>query len=148
MKKNIIKFLRNSFITMVGVSVVVFIGLAMIMTWKTRDSIKDVGSIYMEELNLQLQQKFSTVINIRMIQLDGIIQRTESITDREQCMEQLRRNLETTDFISLGFYSEDTGLTIFGGEPVELLGTKDFAQSLEQDGKWLPRAWSRAMKRC
>lgn len=135
MKKNIIKFLRNSFITMVGVSVVVFIGLAMIMTWKTRDSIKDVGSIYMEELNLQLQQKFSTVINIRMIQLDGIIQRTESITDREQCMEQLRRNLETTDFISLGFYSEDTGLTIFGGEPVELLGTKDFAQSLEQDGK-------------
>ncbi len=135
MKKNIIKFLRNSFITMVGVSVVVFIGLAMIMTWKTRDSIKDVGSIYMEELNLQLQQKFSTVINIRVIQLDGIIQRTESITDREQCMEQLRRNLETTDFISLGFYSEDTGLTIFGGEPVELLGTKDFAQSLEQDGK-------------
>ncbi len=137
MRKNIIKFLRNSFISMAGISVAVFVGLAMIMTWKTRDSIKDVSSIYMEELNVQLQQKFSTVVNLRLTQIEGIVMRTIALTDEKERMEQLKNNMDTTDFIGLGFYSKETGVIIFDGEPVELIEDEDFSKSLAEDGNMI-----------
>ncbi len=137
MRKNIIKFLRNSFVSMAGISVAVFVGLAMIMTWKTRDSIKDVSSIYMEELNVQLQQKFSTVVNLRLTQIEGIIMRTVAFSDEKERMEQLKNNMDTTDFISLGFYTKEFGVTIFNGEPVELIEDENFSASLSEDGNMI-----------
>ena len=43
MEKNIIQFLKRSFVSLVTVSLIVFIGLTMVMANQTRKSIRAVG---------------------------------------------------------------------------------------------------------
>ena len=79
METNIKKFLRNSFISVISICVIVFIGLVLIMGKRTSDTIDEISEIYLSEMNIQLQQKFSTVIELRLDQIEGIVRRTAGI---------------------------------------------------------------------
>ncbi len=73
MEKNIKNFLRNSFVSVISVCVVVFIGLVLIMGKRTEDTIDEISEIYMSEMNTQLGQKFTTVVGLRLEQVQGLI---------------------------------------------------------------------------
>lgn len=66
MDKKIKKFLRNSFIIMFILCIIVFWGLWMFMSGRTGRSIMEITEIYMSEINIQLQQKFSSVVDLRL----------------------------------------------------------------------------------
>lgn len=51
MEKNIRKFLRNSFVFVITVCIIVFIVLVLIMGDKTVQTIDEISEIYMSEMN-------------------------------------------------------------------------------------------------
>lgn len=75
MEKKITKFLKNSFWAMVIVCIVVFFSLTAIMSRKTNQTILDVSDLYMSEMNTQVQQKFSSIISLRLEQVEAVIRR-------------------------------------------------------------------------
>ena len=74
--KKISGFFKYSIITVLLVCIIVFTVLTFYMSRQTEASIEDISTIYMKEMSSQIQQKFETVIDLRLNQLKGIIQRT------------------------------------------------------------------------
>ena len=81
------KFLWSSLIGMVLVCIVVFLMLAFFMNKKTTESIQEITTIYMEELNKQLQEKFSSVIDLRLGQVGEVVAQIPEggFENREKC---------------------------------------------------------------
>ena len=66
------KFLFASLVCLVALCITVFIWLSDVMGEKSQKAISQVGTIYMSELNRQLQQKFAAILNLQMTQLEGM----------------------------------------------------------------------------
>lgn len=116
MDKKIIRFLRLSFIAMVAVCIMIFGILSMFMSRRTRDSVNQISDIYMSEINSQIQQKFHVITDIRLGQVEGVIQRTppEGMATKE-VLNELKISAEIRGFEWLGFYNADGSLeTIYG----------------------------------
>ncbi len=135
MEKNVRKFLRNSFVSVISVCVVVFIGLVLIMGKRTGDTIDEISEIYMSEMNTQLGQKFTSIIGLRLGQVQGLIRRTppDSAEYNEDFIEDLTIGGEVREFTFLGLYAEDGELeTIYGGQIT--VSQDSIIQSLKKDG--------------
>ena len=78
MGKNIKVFLRNSFISVISVCIVVFIYLLLIMAKSTESTIDEISEIYMSEMNIQIRQKFSSIVGLRLEQVEGVFKRMSS----------------------------------------------------------------------
>ncbi|MCI9077480.1 MAG: response regulator [Lachnospiraceae bacterium] len=119
MDKKIIRFLRLSFLIMVIVCITIFVVLSLFMSHTTRDSVNEISDIYMSEINGQIQQKFHVITDIRIGQVEGVIQRTPPEADMEtsSILEELRVSAEVRGFTWLGFYTEDGNMeTVYGDE--------------------------------
>ena len=79
------KFLWSSLIGMVLVCIVVFLMLAFFMNKKTTESIQEITTIYMEELNKQLQEKFSSVIDLRLGQVGEVVAQIPGLRTGKKC---------------------------------------------------------------
>lgn len=135
MEKNIKNFLRNSFVSVISVCVVVFIGLVLIMGKRTEDTIDEISEIYMSEMNTQLGQKFTTVVGLRLEQVQGLIRQVppETAAYGSEMTEDLTLCGEVREFSFLGLYSEDGTLETIYGEPVEV-SQEAVLRSLNKDG--------------
>lgn len=119
MKKKISSFLRWSFVGIICVCIVVFFCLTVFMTQVTKESIQNVTETYMSEMNKQLQQKFSSIIDLRLEQVGGIIDSTlpDKMGYSDETIEKLKTNGKVRDFSFLAFYTEDGEIeTIYGPE--------------------------------
>lgn len=135
MERNIRKFLRNSFIFVISVCIIVFIVLVLIMGRKTGQTIDEISEIYMSEMNTQLQQKFSTIVGLRADQVKGIVRRTppEYASYKEGLLEELKLGAEVREFSFLALCSEDGTLERIYGEAVDAPRDK-LLESLQTDG--------------
>ena len=135
MEKNIRKFLRNSFVFVITVCIIVFIVLVLIMGDKTVQTIDEISEIYMSEMNTQLQQKFSTIVGLRLNQIEGIVKRTppEYSEYGDSLKEELKLSAEVREFSFLALCAENGDLeTIYGGK-VDVPNDK-LLESLKTDG--------------
>lgn len=141
MGKKIKKFLKQSFIAMIVICIVVFAWMTLYMSEKTEESIVDVSNIYLSEMNLQLQQKFSSIIALRINQVEGITVLTppETSVYGERMLEELRTSVKVRGFSYLGFYTEDGELETIYGKDVEISNNDDVVNSLHQDGNIIAR---------
>lgn len=135
MDKKIIRFLRLSFAVMVIVCIAIFAVLTVFMSLRTRDSVNEISDIYMSEINGQIQQKFHAITDIRIGQVEGVIQRTPPWSDMETAsiLEELRVSAEVRGFQWLGFYTKDGRMETIYGEDIEV-SDKTLNQSLETSG--------------
>lgn len=135
MDKKIIRFLRLSFAVMVIVCIAIFAMLTVFMSLRTRDSVNEISDIYMSEINGQIQQKFHAITDIRIGQVEGVIQRTPPWSDMETAsiLEELRVSAEVRGFQWLGFYTKDGRMETIYGEDIEV-SDKTLNQSLETSG--------------
>lgn len=119
MEKGIKNFLRISFISLFVLCIVVFVWLTVYMSKKTEKSVMKISEIYMSEMNIQLRQKFSSIISLRLDQVEGILKRTppETVEYGDEMLAQLKTSVEVRGFSSLGFYTED-------GEIENIYGSK------------------------
>lgn len=79
MDKKIKNFLMSSFIGVIIICILVFVGLTLFMSQKTEHTIHNVSEIYMSEMNTQLQQKFTSIISLRLDQVEAIIKHNPPI---------------------------------------------------------------------
>lgn len=136
MDKKIKKFLRNSFIIMFILCIIVFWGLWMFMSGRTGRSIMEITEIYMSEINIQLQQKFSSVVDLRLQQVNSIVRQhePEKVLDSQELLEDLKTSGDVRSFTHLGFYTEDGTLEMIYGKQVEINKNTDVASSLVNNG--------------
>lgn len=134
--KKINNFLIRSIVCLILVCVVVFTVLTSFMSARTNESVEAINKVYMSEINIQLQQKFTSIIELRLSQVEGVIRRTvpqDQIFD-EEMIKELKTSAEVREFAYLGFYTEDGKLEKIYGEDVSKDAGEDMAESLKRDG--------------
>lgn len=107
--KKIIAFLRNSLIVVVFVCILIFSVMTALMACWTQQAVRDISDIYMKEMNVQLQQKFSSIIELRLQQVSGVIMTNPPEESRYEpvFLEDLRKRAEARNFAYMGFLIMD-----------------------------------------
>lgn len=143
MSKKSIKFLQRSSIGMIIIWILVLVMLSVFMSSATEKSIIEVSNIYMSEINRQIQEKFTSILSIRMVQLDGVYKRTPpgSEDSREAMLEELQISAEVREFTSLGFLSADGEIEIVYGDGLTLYNKDRALSYLENSGKIVTRGY-------
>ena len=138
MKKKNTRFLWISLISILALCVGVFVWITSYMVGESDKAINRVGGIYMQEMNHQLQLHFSSIINLQLSQVEGIIWRTppESVTSyNEEMCSELATSAIARDFSYLALYSKDGTADVLYGDPVTILNEDTFLTSLNQAEK-------------
>lgn len=126
------KKLWFSFSGLIIICIVIFAWIYRFLGEKNEETVTKIGMTYMSEMNRQLEQKYSTIIDMRRAQVEGILRRTppESVNYDEAMLKEMRLNANVRNVSYMGFYTRDgEGETIYG-EPVELEDTKEFERFL------------------
>lgn len=136
MDKKVKRLFWRSIAISVVVCLLMFVWLTYYMSYKTETSITEITDIYMAEVSRQIQQKFQSIIGLRLEQVEGIIRIVppETAADREDLLEELQLRAKVRNFSYLGFLTEEGELVeIYGGD-VKLKGGDDVIESLREDG--------------
>lgn len=142
MDKKIRKFLWCSFFGAMVVCTGVFIWITVFMSQKTETMIEDVSRIYMSEMSMQLQQKFHSIINLRLEQVEGIIKRTAPDSGSyDEVKEELALSASIRNFSFLGFYTEDGELETIYGKKVKLSGKNNIDLFLKENANIVERGF-------
>ncbi|MCD7833735.1 MAG: response regulator [Lachnospiraceae bacterium] len=133
MEKRTRRLLIWSFGAVLLICVIVFAFLAAFMTGKTRESITDIRQIYVSEINEQIQQKFQTIVALRLDQVDSMLRSAplEMAEDSAQALEELAEMAESRSFTWLGLYGEDGQLVTVYGEEMVFEGEDDVQTLLD-----------------
>lgn len=136
MDKKIKNFLKCSFVFMFAICIVVFTWLTLFMSKKTGETIVEVSEIYMSEMNIQLQQKFSSIISLRLEQVEGIVKRTPPLTVSygSDMLNQLERSGEVRNFTYMGLYNADGEMETIYGTDLEIINSDAAMEFLNSDG--------------
>lgn len=137
MDKKVMRFFRRSIISVIVICVTVFFCLTIFMSHRTEQTVEDISNIYMSEMNQQIQQKFRSIIRLRLEQVEGIIRRSPAKTAKEnpQLREELQVSGEIRNFTFLGLYGKEGDLEIIYGDEVTISDTsEDVMQSLHESG--------------
>ena len=140
------KFLWFSFSALILLCIVMFSWVMISMSQRSEETVNEIGNIYMSEMNRQLQQKFTTVINLHLEQLEGIIERTppESVTYSEEMIEEMQLNASVRGFSYMGFYRSDgTNETIYGNH-IEVEDTEEWRSFLTDESKQVTYCYDEA----
>jgi len=137
MNKDGMHFLKRSFVGILLVCVIVFTVLSMFMAYETRKSVVEVSNIYLSEVSIQVRQKFYSVINLRMSQLEGVYKRTppKSENSRQERLEELRISADVRGFETLAFLGPDGKIETVYGEEVTLVDEEKALRYLENSGE-------------
>lgn len=132
--------LMGGFAVAVVICILVFIFLTKYMSHRSEETLREVSNIYMSEINHQIKEKFSTVTNVRLLQLQGLYKRTppDAKMSREQLLDELRISAEVREFSSLAFVSRSGTLeTVYGdGLSVDM---EQIFSSLDENSSILSR---------
>ncbi len=141
MDRKIKKLLGWSFSGVILVCIIVFVWLVFFMTQKTKKAVAEASEIYMSEMNNQVQQKFQSIISLRLEQVDVIMKRTpaESSEYGQDLLDRLYESAAIRDFIYLGFYKENGELETIYGEDTEFAGVDSAAALLDENGSIVKR---------
>lgn len=149
MFKNTKKFLIVGFSFLFVVCIFSFWGMSMQMDRGSTEAVNDVGILYMSEMNKQLQEKYTTVVDLKLSQVEGIIKRTppESVHYGEEMLEELVISAEVRNFTYLGLYREDGTCEVIYGEPVQVIDEPEFLEGLSDENIKISSAENEAGER-
>ncbi|MFR8003459.1 MAG: response regulator [Hydrogeniiclostridium sp.] len=138
MKKKTNRFLWLSFVGILALCVGVFTWMTRFMLRESDRTINEVGGIYMEEMNRQMQLHFTSIIDMQLSQVEGIVWRTPPEDfkkyDRE-LMDELTIGAQARDFTYLALYSTEGTADVIYGEDVSIVNNDPFLEALNRDEK-------------
>ncbi len=137
MRKKILHFLTCGGIAVVVACFMVFTSLTMFMSNETEKSLSEISSIYMSEMNLQLKQKFNSIINLRLSQVNGIVKRFElrDIGYGPEMMQELKEGAEVREFTYLALFDEEGLAEKIMGEDLHINEYAQMVSGLQDDGQ-------------
>jgi len=146
MEKKAMNFLKISFVGGIIVCILVFVGLIHFMTSRTDSTITEVSNIYMSEINNQVQQKFSSILQLRLLQLRGVYDRTPPDTsiEREDILKELQISAEVRGFASLDLVKEDGLLESVYGNMISIVDADELIGELQQSNEFVARGYNEA----
>ena len=132
--KNIRQFVIGGVISIV-ICVAFFTWSTGDMTRHTGESVRLVGEIYLNEINNQVNRHFTSIISLRLKQLEVILNRTlpEAANGLDADI-RLRMNEHAVlrDFSYLAIYAMDGYAEVIHGEPVSIINEEAFFRSLNK----------------
>lgn len=133
--KNTRRFLLGSFAGLVILAIVGFLWLGATMGAKSEETLNEVSTIYMAEVNGQLQKKFEAIIDMHLSQLDGIVKRAtmEELDDSQKLWNELAIGAEVRGFTFLGLYTDDGVCDTIYGNPIVTQDQDSFLELLQND---------------
>lgn len=135
--KNTRRFLLCSVIFLVALCIVIFVGVGRYMSKNSDDTINDLGALYMSEMSQQLQEKFDAIVNLQIMQLEGIVQRTPPQTAEygEDMINDMALSSSIRGFTYLALYSRDGQGELIDGEFIKPVDNLEFQEMLANDEK-------------
>lgn len=125
------RFLFASLAGLIILCIIIFSWAADSIGKKSKNTLNEIGTLYMSEMSKQLQEKFEALIDLRLSQVEGIVRRTppETVSYGDEMLEELALGAQVRQFSYLALYTEDgEAETVYGEDLVipdmeELLAT-------------------------
>lgn len=136
LNRRIKRFFTFSIISVLIVCISVFSTVILFMQKQTETSVEDISEIYMEEVSCQIQQKFASITELRLNQINGIIQRSQPdrVAYGEEMIKELKVSTSVRAFTYMGIYSEKGEEERITGRYLNISGYDKMMQSLGANG--------------
>lgn len=120
-KVKISHFLRASLIVVCVVCIAVFTILPIFSKIQSEKTISHVGSIYMASMNERISKHFSTMLDLRMTQLNTLVETIpgDATVDSDKVREWLEYNGEIRGMEAIAYYFSDGSYEMVYGTPVD-----------------------------
>ncbi len=132
-QRKIAHFLRGSLVVIGIVCIAIFTFLTFYMNAQSERVVNRVGSIYMASMNERISKHFSTMIDLRLTQLDTMVETipTGSSEDGLELREWLEYNARMRGFDSLAYYFEDGTFEMIYGTQVVSVNAEKFLNTMQ-----------------
>ena len=121
MEKRITRYLKISFLAVAVICIGLFLFMGVYLNREIADTTNEVSHLYMEEIHSQLQQKFDTILKLRAMQLDAIIEAAEKADNwTDEMVDELENSATAKDFIAAGLYRGDGTIDMIYGDEIKL----------------------------
>ena len=139
-KDKTIRFLTASLILVSILCAFIFSFLAFFMGNQSRNTLNEVGTIYMSSMSEQISLHFETTMNLRLSQVQALTTTTppEQNLEEEGLRQNLAFNAQARGFDYLGFYLEDQTLDTIYGQPATIIDPDPFYASICEKRRKLP----------
>ncbi len=133
-QRKITHFLRESMVVIAIVCIGIFAFLAIYMNTQSDKTINQVGSVYMASMNERISKHFSTMIDLRLTQLDTLVETipTSTVKDSEEMREWLEYNAKIRGLDSLAYYFEDGSFEMLYGTPASSVNAEKFLKAMKE----------------
>lgn len=130
---SIIHFLKSSMVVVAVVCIVIFSFLTVYINNRSEKTINEVGSIYMASMNERISKHFSTMVDLRLTQLDTLVETAPSgaKVDDPELREWLEYNGQIRGFESLAYYFEDGSFEMIYGSVASSVDAERFLYSMQ-----------------
>lgn len=128
-----------SFVMLIFMCMCIMFGQSRFMSMKSRETIGEVGELYMSEVNRQMQQKFEAVTDIWQHEGQAIIQRTppETAVYGDELKQDLAMSTYGRSFVSLELYSDSGAHEVIYGNPTACENPRGVQRLLTEQNKWI-----------
>lgn len=133
------KMVISSFVILITLSICMILVQALFMSYKSKETISEMGELYMSETNRQLQQKFETITNIWLQEGEGIIERTppEKAVYGDEMKDDLALGAYVRNVSSLELYTETGEYEVMYGKHVTCENRLGIKRLLKEQGSWI-----------
>ncbi len=134
-KVKISHFLRASLIMVCVVCVAVFTILPIFSKIQSEKTINHVGSIYMASMNERISMHFSTMLNLRMTQLNTLVEGIpgDDTNDSAEVREWLEYNGKLRGMEAVAYYFADGSYEMIYGTPVTPANPETFLAAVSSN---------------
>ncbi len=136
-QQKITHFLRSSMILIGVFCVGIFVFLAVYMRSQSEKTVNQVGSVYMASMNERISKHFSTMIDLRLTQLDTLVESIPSdekeVTDSDEVRKWLEYNAKLRGLESLAYYFDDGSFEMIYGIPIASVNAEKFLSSMQNN---------------
>ena len=132
-KNSTTRFLICSFIGLLIFSIIIFSLLGVYMSRKSKNTVYEIGNIYMSGMNEQMSRHFETVIKLRFDQVSGVVSVVSTDNkDRESLYEELIYRTQARGFDYLALCSAKGDFQTLYGQSIQPLNPEPFVEALLQ----------------
>ena len=132
MRSRVTRFLIISIILVSALCVCIFVYQTNYMNQKSRQTITEIGEIYMSDLTEQAAAHVETTIELRLSQVAALVDSVspKSTADEHAVRVSLSYNARSRGFDHLAFYTQDGDFDMIYGDLVDVSEKESFFRSL------------------
>lgn len=105
------------------------------MNRQSSDTVNQVGSIYMASMNERVSKHFSTMVDLRLTQLNALVETLPMATDEDSqpMREWLEYNAKIRGFEALAYYFDDGSFEMLYGTQADAVDEEAFLKSMQNN---------------